>query len=212
MKLILEFDDFNPLSEVNCLSEIKYLVSKHSNIKITLFTSALYQRVPLFYDKKWCEEVLELIFNDNIRLAVHGLYHTNEEFKSKTYDDASVSLLLAESIFTHSKLPFIKVFRGPHWGINSQTCEALVDLNYTHMYIHENYGFLQNTFKDKIKSVFYNWNLKDDFDSGMLSEQNIIVGHGHTHDVCGNGIAESLSRIEKCIINFNPTFLFADEY
>jgi hypothetical protein len=208
MNLILEFDDLNPKDEVNCLSSIDKLVSLFPNIKLTFFTSALYDRVALFSNKEWCFKIKKYIESDNIRLAVHGLYHTQEEFKNKSKDDALLSLIIAESVFNASKLPFIKVFRGPHWGINNNTYQSLIELEYKSVYTHETYIELANQYKD-IKSIIYNWNLKDNFDPSI--KDNVIIGHGHTHNVCGNGIDESFDRIVNFINQYNPNFLFADD-
>jgi hypothetical protein len=209
MKLILEFDDFNPKNTVNCIESIDKLVSLFPKIKLTMFTSALYERKALFSDKVWCDRVRAHINNNNLRLAVHGLYHTQEEFKHKSYDDAKLSLVIAESVFNVSNLPFIKVFRGPHWGINDNTYNALIDLNYKFVFTHESYKDLSVRFPN-IKSVYYNWNIKDDFN--LIETTDFIIGHGHTHNVCGNGIEESYSKIRKFIDTYNPIFKFADEF
>lgn len=205
MKLVLEFDDFNPKAEVNCLDKADELIKQYPNIKLTFFTTALYERVPLFRDKNWCERVKKHIENNNIRLAVHGLYHTVEEFKHKSKEDALLCLLIAESVFKVSKLPFIKLFRGPHWGINENTYEALIELEYKAVFTHFDYEHLIPKFS--IPSVIYNWNLKD----VDCIEKNIVIGHGHTQNVCGNGIEESYNRICNFINKHNPEFAFADD-
>jgi hypothetical protein len=207
-KLILEFDDLNPNKSVDCLATIKDLVNAFPNIKMTFFTSALYERTALFSDKEWCSEIRNLIESNNIRLAVHGLYHTQEEFKYKTKDDALLCLNIAESVFKTSNLPFIKVFRGPHWGINDNTYESLIHLGYTHVYTHDDYIELSKRFSG-MKNVIYNWNLKDKFED---IRSDFIIGHGHTHNVCGNGINESYQRIVDFIEEYSPQFLFADDY
>lgn len=206
MKLALEFDDFNPKPEVNCIDIIDRIIAQYPNIKLTFFTTPLYERVPLFRDKKWCERVKKHIDNNNIQLAVHGLYHTVEEFKTKSKDDALLSIAVAESVFRVSKLPFIKLFRGPHWGINDATYEALIELEYKAVFTHPDYAYLINR-HPQIKSIFYNWNL----DSNTCAETDLVIGHGHTQNVCGNGIEESYNRICNFINKNNPTFVFADE-
>lgn len=205
MKLILEFDDLNPKKEVNCIDQIDYLVKLFPNIKLTFFTTALYERVPLFSDQKWCHRIMTHIANGNVRLAVHGLYHTQEEFKHKSWEDAMLSLKMAEDVFEIARLPFIKVFRGPHWGINEATYTALMNLDYEAVYTHEDYKNLIPKFS--IKSIIYNWNLKDE----DCTEQNLIIGHGHTQNVCGNGIEESMQRIINFINKHNPEFAFAND-
>ena len=206
MKLALEFDDFNPKPEVNCIDKIDSLVKRYPNIKLTFFTTPLYERVPLFRDKQWCERVRVHIENNNIRLAVHGLYHTVEEFKNKSKEDALLSLIIAESVFKVAKLPFLKLFRGPHWGINENTYEALIELDYKAIFTHTDYAHLIGLYP-QLKSVYYNWNLKD----WDCTERQNVIGHGHTQNVCGNGIEESYNRICNFIDKYNPEFTFADD-
>lgn len=206
MNLVLEFDDFNPKAEVDCIDAVVGLVSLYPKIKMTLFTSALYERTPLFSAPEWCDRVRKLIDDNNIRLAVHGLYHTVEEFKTKSKNDALLSIIIAESVFAVSNLPYIKVFRGPHWGINEATYEALIEMGYKSVFTHNDYKHLIEKYP-QIKSVMYGWNIKDD----DCTACDLVIGHGHTHNVCGNGIEESFDRICNFIDKNNPNFLFADE-
>jgi len=206
MKLVLEFDDFNPKQEVNCIDDIDRLIALYPFIKITLFTPALYEGVPLFSNKEWCERVNKHINNNNVRLAVHGLYHTVEEFKIKSKYDALSTLCKAETVFKKANLPFIKVFRGPHWGINKDSYEALIDLGYKAVYTHPDYAHLIDLYPS-IKSIIYNWNIKD----VDCTARDLVIGHGHTQNVCNNGINESFARICNFIDTHKPEFLFADE-
>lgn len=209
MKLILEFDDFNPHPEVDCLTEIKALVGVFPEIKLTMFTPALYKDTPLYSNPSWCDEVRKLIKSNNLRLAVHGCYHTNEEFKNINYHDAIRTIVRAESIFRVAGLPFIRCFRGPHWGINQPTYNALKWLEYTHVYTHEDYKELTAT-NDDIKNIVYNWNISQ-FYKRTTELSYTVIGHGHTHNVCSNGIQESSARIDDFIRTYTPTFSFADE-
>jgi hypothetical protein len=204
MKLILEFDDFHWRYPENCISEIQELVDEFPDIKISLFTTALLSNLPISNNVEWVSKVKKFILSDNIRLAVHGIYHNNQEFKYMTKDQALASLSLVHSAFDHAKLPFVKVFRGPHWGINQESIDALNELSYTHLYNHEDYRNLDHLFKNKV--VYYNWNLKDD-----SPVEDTLVAHGHTHNVCENGIKQVMPKIKKFIIENNPTFGFVDE-
>lgn len=206
MKLILEFDDFNPRADVNCLASVEALIDIFPDIKLTLFTSPLYEKTPLFSDKEWCNRVRNHIESNNVRLAVHGLYHTTEEFKHKSYEDALLSIKLAEDVFEISDLPYLKVFRGPQWGINDNTYKALEKLNYEAVYTHEDYKHLIPNYT--IKSLIYNWNVKDT----DCTSRDLVIGHGHTHNVCNNGIQESFVRIVNFINTNKPMFLFANEF
>ena len=180
------------------------LISKFPLIKISLFTTPLLNNLPLFNDEKFIEKIKFYINSNNIRLAVHGLKHDMEEFKFLDKKEATNRLLTAQSIFEHCNLNYAKVFRGPNWGVNENTIEALNDLQYTHFYNHENYKHLENKFNGKV--VYYNWNLKDE-----ASEENTLIAHGHTHNVCDNGISQVLPKIIKFIQNNNLEFKFVDE-
>ena len=111
------------------------------------------------------------------------------------------------NIFEKNNIDFLKVFRGPQWGINEYTFEALIDLNFTHIYSHENYLELNNKFKDNIKIIYYNWNLKDNFEL----KNEIIIAHGHTHNVCDNGIEETFDKIKNINKKYNINFLKANK-
>lgn len=202
--LVLEFDDFHWRSPENCIHEVDELIKEFPDIKISLFTTPLLNNLPLYENKDWINQVRSYIKSNNLRLAVHGLYHTQEEFKFLDKSQATQSLLLAQSIFVQSDLPFTKVFRGPHWGINEQSIQALNDLGYTHFYNHENYRHLDGVFNNKV--IYYNWNLKDE-----APVETLLVAHGHTHNVCQNGINETMHRIKKFIREQKPKFLFVDE-
>lgn len=212
-KLILEFDDFHPNPEVNCLSEVKKLVADFPTVKLNMFTVAKYNGKPLSLYTEWCDEVRGLIESGNLILAIHGLTHRALEFKHLTKHQAKSDILEAESILKDANLPFVKVFRGPYWGINGASIEALVELEYTHLYSHRDYLDLTNQYADQIKVVIYNWNLKDSF--GIFeneTESDIIVGHGHTHSpCCGNGIQEA-NRNLRAGLSKNLETLGVDEY
>lgn len=210
MKLVLEFDDLNCHPEVDCLGVIKKLVNLYPKIKLTFFTPAAYKNYPLTSNQKWCDEIRNLIESNNVNLAVHGLYHTQEEFKFIDCSEANSRLEIVENIFNEAKLPFNKIFRSPHWGIQESTYEALINRNYSSVWTHEDYKWLADKFPE-IKSIYYNWNLKDKFeDSGAVNE-DIVIAHGHSHSVCGNGIGESFDRICDMIDKYNPEFIFASE-
>ena len=203
--VILEYDDFHWKSPENCLSTINTFISKYPAIRISLFTPPIHSGLHLSDNPIWCDEVRKLIQSNNIRLAVHGTYHSQEEYKYKSVEDVINSIKKSEEEFKDSNLPYIKVFRGPHWGINENTYSALESVGYTHIYTHQDYINLIDKFK--IKSIIYNWNLKDD----APTNSNILIGHGHTHNVCQNGISETFNRVSNVIDMYNPQFKFVNE-
>ena len=52
---------------------------------------------------------------------------------------------------------------------------------------------------DNNKVIYYNWNLKDE-----APVETLLVAHGHTHNVCQNGINETMHRIKKFIREQKP--------
>lgn len=204
--LILEYDDFHYKYPENCLNFLEKIFYQFPTLKISLFTTPLHSYLPISENKDWCKRVRKLIDSNQIKLAVHGTFHNQEEFKYLSENQAINLLLESERQFKKSELPFVKVFRGPHWGINQDTYNALKKLGYTHVYTHENYSDLVSRNKN-IKNIIYNWNLKED--APINSE--IIVAHGHTFDTCSNGIQETFNRVENFIFQNNILYKTVDE-
>lgn len=204
MNLCLEFDDLHFDSEVDCLPEIEKLVTRFPNIKLSFFTIPCYKNTPIYESKHWCESIAEFIDKGNVELCVHGFYHSFLEFKDIDYRTALTKLETAHSIFYIANLKFSKIFRGPHWGINENTYKALEELDYSKVFTHQDYSDLIDKFK--IRSIIYNQNLADE-----IKPKQITIAHGHTHNVCGNGISESFNRIVSFIDQQNPDFVFCSE-
>lgn len=201
--LVLEFDDLHWSGAEDCLNNIAYLVAKVPDIKMSFFTIPFLRLQELRENEMWCWHIREYIKSNNIRLAVHGLVHTSEEFKHVSYDTAYDNLNIAEKIFEAADLPVSYVFRGPHWGMNEDTLLALEDRGYTHLYNHKDYSHLKS---DILDVIYYNWNLKD-----SAPDDDLLIAHGHTHNVCGNGIQESTDKILAYIEKEKPEFKFVDE-
>lgn len=203
MRMLLEYDDYHWKSPENCLSTIHRFVERYPSIKITLFTVPFHSHLPLQSNVQWCKDTRKLIQSNNIRLAPHGLLHSQQEFLHTNYKKTIDKLGQIKLYFNRAGLDYIKVFRGPHWGINPEAYSALKDSGYTHIYSHEDYNHIR---LDGIQTVVYNWNLKDE-----PRDLPLLIGHGHTHNVCGNGIEETFDRVCSSIDKYNPQFIFADE-
>lgn len=211
VNFVLDYDDFHWKEPENCLVTIKRMIDVIPTIKINLFTSAYYQNNLLSSNIDWCSKVRKLIDSNNIRLCVHGYTHIpTDEFKYYDYEGTLAALNMSETIFQASYLPFLKVFKGPGWGINDNTYKVLIEKGYSHIYVNEHWDFKKyNIYQDKIKHISYNWNLKD----SPPSDCNFINAHGHTWNVCSNGISETCSKLinylyqNRNIIDFK----FADE-
>lgn len=211
MKLILEFDDLHPNKEVDCLPVIEKLVKIIPDIKLNFFVPINYKNMPAHTNQQWCDLLRKHVLNGNVILAVHGLNHSTEEFKNKSYPESISALAEASAYFDCADLPFEKAFRGPHWGIGVESIKALIGLGYTHLYSHVSYNHITDNFKDEIKVVNYNWNLKDDYGVFENAPNDIIVAHGHTsphqHLSCGNSIYDVYTKIVEIYNKFQPEFL-----
>lgn len=203
--LVLEFDDFHWRSPENCLDTIDILVKARPDIKLSLFTVPNLNTMPIWTGTAFCKRVRGLCESNHIRIAIHGLTHDQEEFKNVDQAQAIRKLEHAETLLRMADIPFTKVFKGPHWAINEATVWALNKMSYTHLYSHRDYEKIADGFLGA--KVFYNWNLKDE----APTDTDILIGHGHTHNVCENGITEVSSKILTFVEKHNPVFKFVDE-
>jgi len=191
--LIIDFDDLHYRHPENCLRTIEYLVERNPTIKMLFFTIPYLDRQEIGNDERFCNDVREYIDSGHIQLAIHGTYHSSEEFKNLTDTAARMKISLSERLMSEAKLPFIKVFKGPHWGLNRETIEVLKSKDYKAVFSHDDYKHLET---DGIDFRYYNWNLKDDYqDPG----EDLVIAHGHTHNVCGNGIQETADKILRVL-------------
>ncbi len=211
MNYCLEFDDLHPNPEVDCLEIAEELLQKHPSLILNFFVPTNYEGVPLSSNKEWCGRLRTLVDAGRICLGVHGLNH-NIEFGNISYQEAVSSIIASESILNSVGLSYAKVFRGPYWLICGPTIDALIDLGYTHLYSHHSYDQLNDLYKDKIKIVIYNFNLAHEWsnmENKMMSDLCVI--HGHTHNVCGNGIQESYNKLCNILDNTDLNFLRLDQ-
>lgn len=218
MKIILEWDDLNPNPNVDCLPIIDKLVGQFPKIVLNFFTVPIYGHTQLSYSIKWCDRIRTHIDNGNVVLGVHGTYHSFREYALYDYPHSAINLKHSHDKFNEAKLPFVKCFRGPYWGICEGSVEALIDMGYTHLYSHKEYTTLNEKYADRIKIVYYNWNMKDEWPKlENPLESDIVVAHGHTaqwpHLSCGNGIWECYDRLCSFIDSQdNIEFLRIDQY
>ena len=219
MRYLLEFDDLHPNPEVDCLEVAEDLLQKYPPLILNFFVPTNYDGVPISSNREWCGRLRTFVDAGRICLGVHGHLHSPEEFKHKTYQEAVSSIIASESILNSVGLSYAKVFRGPHWAVCGPTIDALIDLGYTHLYSHPSYDQLNDLYKDKIKIVIYNWNLKNDWpkleNPLVIDSPSDCVAHGHTsrhmHLNCGNGLWDIHPKISKLIEEFNPEFLRLDQ-
>lgn len=203
-ELVLEFDDFHWQAPENCLGLIQRFCKEVPHIKLTMFTVPFLRGAALFADPAWCKAVADLCHSGNLEIARHGCTHAPVEYEHCDYDYAIKSLLLGDNILEAAGIPYVRVFRGPYWGLNAETVRALNELGYTHLYNHRDHAAIGKGFRGKV--VFYNWNL-----GFAAPDFRFLVGHGHTHNVCDNGIEETFDRVMEVVAKRKPTFLFTSE-
>lgn len=213
--IILEFDDLHWLYPENCLEYIDAFVEDFSDIKLNFFAISFLRGQAIYLNDNWCNRLRKHIENGNVQLAIHGFDHSHIEFEHIGKDEAAERITKAQEFLTKANLPFEKIFRGPFWGINENTYEVLVDQGFTHVYTHKRYEKLNPNYD--ITSVFYNWNVMYEYENmdkdeyAQPVENDIVVSHGHTHNV-GNGIAESYFNISEFIDEHDLNFMFLSEY
>jgi hypothetical protein len=217
MKIILEFDDLHPHPEVDCIHIIDELVKRCPHIILNFFTVPEFKGSPICWDTEWCDKIKGYIDSGNLCLGMHGHLHTPNEFKNISYKEAHTKIIKGEQRMLIGGLPFKKVWRSPHWGINRDTFQALIDLGYTHVYSHMDYQELNNKYKEEVKIAYYNFNLKDEWPNlETASPNDIIVCHGHTssypHLSCGNSIWEQKDKILKIAKLKDVEFLRINEW
>ena len=190
MKLVIEYDDTHWNTQVDCLNFFESMIKEFPAIKVTMFTVAAYNFAPMNENINWTRRVKKLIDQGNLELGLHGFYHTQEEFKHLSLDQTHARYQDIVNEFREAGLPFVKLFRGPHWGINAHTYCLARDEGLT-IFSHEDYIDLAVSFPT-VKTIYYNWNLKD----AMPTDKELLIAHGHTHNVCSNGIEESYNRLK----------------
>lgn len=200
-KVILEFDDIHHHDDVDCLEIIEKICGINQNIILNFFCPAFYNNIQIYTNKKWCSRIKELINSNNINLGIHGYCHSQEEMLNKSYKETIDLIKSAENMLYAAGLNFSKTFRAPHWSISQTTMEALIHLNYTHIYSHIKFSDITDKYKNDIKVIIYNYNFKDDLlKLENENDNNILVCHGHTskykHLSCNNSIWDSFDKIK----------------
>lgn len=207
--LVLEYDDFCDQKPEDCLDFVEEKLRETPEIKITFFTVPAMRGRPIYRDE-WVKRVKALIDSDNIRLAIHGCMHVQEEMKFLTYEQTVQRIAVSEKILNDLGLPFIKVFRPPHWTPGRDLHRALVNSGYSHWYNHEKHADMTDTaLSFACQPIYSNFNLKDPVPKTW--DLKYMIAHGHTHDVCENGIEQTWDKVLTINNRFEPQYLFADQ-
>jgi hypothetical protein len=192
IKIAIEYDDFSPRnSNLALLEEIK---EHYPNFKVTLFTTPWEIRfgkpTPITDGefRAWVDAIKENA--DWIEIALHGLTHLERtpnhgaEFENISYDEAFKRITVGEKMFINRGIKLAKIFKAPQWQLSPEGKQAAIDCGY-----------------QVVEDGYYNWNLKDAFPKDKAEKGELIIGHGHIHNTCGNGMEETFNKIMQMPTN-----------
>lgn len=175
-KIILDFDDF--YDEADILPDLRNLKEVLPNLKVNLFT---------IFGKISPELLKEAQGIDWIQLIPHGWNHdTNYEFAYIDYDN------MAEALKDYARFTPVKGFKAPGWQISEEALEALKDNGWwiATQYSDGRYnGNPDGPFQPPVPAGAKYYALKE--------ETEYLTIHGHTWEVCGNGIKALWERLIK---------------
>lgn len=210
-RIILDFDDLHWSAPENCLDTIQRLVAEVPTVKMNFFTVPKLRNRPLSQNNWWCREIRKYIDSGHVMLSVHGLLHDHLEFESIAQPLAKQKIKEGLKLFEEAELPVHRIFKGPNWGINAATVRALAELEFeglfTHPTIHADLVPLIEELGMWARP--YDLNLADSIDSAPDKKE--IITHGHTHNVCSNGILQVAHKIRDLANNPKYTFAFIGE-
>jgi len=203
MKLALEFDDFSPRN--TNFGILESLQEHYPGFKVSLFTvvwnvMGVSEQTPIT-DEKFLPFVKAIKESPWIEILVHGFAHLPLEFANLNYEDAKKRIMVAEKMFQNRGIEYKKIFKAPMWTISPEAEQAAVDLGFR--VVHDGY---------------YHWNLNSEdvrLPNGELvnfrevPKDQLIIGHGHIQDVCGNGLQEVFPMLMKLPVD--TEFLFISE-
>lgn len=189
-KVIFDLDDLS--NKYDCFDQLVKLKKQIPNLKVTLFT------IPGRTNMKLLDKCK---MQDWIELAIHGIYHdSNFEFAKKTYEQAYYKIWKAcdPNYYT-------KGFRAPGWQISTATMEALKDLGFwvAIQYSDGRFeGHPDGPHQPKVIENLPYYDLKE-------PDDEVIKIHGHTWNVCGNGLKDLIPTLRKYA---DSEFIFIDNY
>jgi len=196
MIVTLDFHDYSPIN--NNLGLLEDIHEHYPDCKITLFTVPWEIRfkeqalLTLPKYRPFVEATKKAIKQGWVEVGIHGLTHVPEEFSTFKRRDLRIKdyfryrLMAAQRIFEAVGIPYAKLFVAPFWQLAVEAKEAI-----------EKEGFRVVEEKDN------NWNLRDHFPA----DKEVVVGHGHVQNDCGNGLEESFLRILEIPTNVKWKFL-----
>jgi hypothetical protein len=195
LNIAIEYDDLAPHThQLEYLTKIKEHLPE---FKVTLFTIPLDIRYgePVRITNPeyelWRKAIRACIRDGWMELALHGLTHNYLEFKNLDHDQAVKRLITAERMMREANLPYVKIFKAPHWYVSPEAKEAIQNKHIVH-------GIGEFGGMEVVEDGYYHWNLKDDMPKpAEMKDVKVMIAHGHVMDGngCNNGIQETMHKI-----------------
>lgn len=147
-----------------------------------------------------------------MEICVHGLNHFGPgEFGEISADEAKKRIIVAERLFRKVQIPYVKIFKAPHWALSAEG-KAAIEQEYVEEVLAKLPEYNGQTFGGftVVEDHYYDWNLRDHMPKPQeLGDQDIVVTHGHVQNVVGNGLAETMDKLMK--LPPDQEFIFISE-
>lgn len=204
MQLVIDVDDLSPSKPG--LELLMRLKQHYPALKVTCFTPAMDQAVAqkkMPEDKllEWAKIVSSL---DWIEIAPHGFLHFEHEMEL-TYKQTRDVIVACEEVFKKIGLPFVKIWKSPHWQTSKEAYQALRDAGYV-VAVDKNQPIPQIP---GLKMYVYDKSLEQPLTKEDM-EQEVIKWHGHIGGTFYNDISWCVDAVTTA-----PTdaeFLTISEY
>lgn len=197
---IIDLDDFGSLKPG--IEYLRMMREHYPNFKCTLFTTPFhvqYLTKEIDIDKlyEWGKIVAREM--DWLEIAVHGFAHIKGECTTTDRKKAKTLIKASENVFKKIGIPFVKIFKAPHWEMSREFEKELEKQGYV-VALDRNRPV---SFSDVPKYV-WNWSLDE-----KVPEYHTVKGHGHVWET-NNGINRVLPNMLK--IPTDVEFKFVSEY
>jgi len=167
--MVFDWDD--QCDEWDALPFLDELKKLNSKFKANLFVIPKKTSIKLFKEMKK---------RDWIQIIPHGYWH-NDNWECEKWTKIKMLRYIDKMLLPYKKY-FVNGFKAPGWQISDGCYEGLLERGWWVM----DQARLNDRRPAKLK-VF------------LADNTNSIHYHGHTHDVCHNGIEESMDNLRKLI-------------
>lgn len=195
---IYDFDDFAlDKPGYDLLVKIK---EHYPNFKCTCFTPAFnmnvfLKKVSTDRFKTWGKIVKDI---DWIEIAPHGFSHLKGECLTDRKQFTTM-ILAIENLFKYLELPYVKIFKAPHWEISEEAEKVLKERGYI-LAIDRNNPVV----RVEMPTYVWNWSIDE-----PMPKYPLIKAHGHVW-LTNNGLDKCLPNILR--MPQNAEFKTVGEY